>query len=85
MAVFVDYEVKNVHFLGHLPKKYKSSEGVIRGFCGICGSTMTYEGQNTPNLIHIHLGIFDKPELFTPMENENIETQLSWVCIQTVK
>jgi len=85
VAVFVDYEIQNVHFSGDPLKKYVSSQDVVRGFCDICGSTMTYEGLNTPNMIHIHLGVFDRPDLFTPIENENTETQFSWVCIQTLK
>lgn len=85
VAVFVDYETQNVQFSSALPKKYISSKGVARGFCSTCGSTITYEGLDAPNMIHIHLGVFDKPELFTPTDNENTETQLSWMCIQTPK
>ncbi len=84
-AVFVDYKIQNVQFSSTAPKKYMSSQDVARGFCGKCGSTMTYEGLNTPDMIHIHLGVFDKPELFAPTKNESTETKLSWICIQTPK
>ena len=85
VAVFVDYEIHHVQFSGTMLKKYVSSQDVVRSFCSNCGSTMTYEGLNTPNMLHIHLGVFDKPELFTPTENENTKTQLSYVCIQMPK
>ncbi len=43
---------------GH-PHQYGSSDGVIRRFCGTCGSSLTFE---TNGLAFIALGSLDAPE-----------------------
>ncbi len=42
---------------------------------------MTYQGENLPDMVHIHLGVFDHPDTFKPTEDENTQSKLPWVCI----
>lgn len=82
VAVFVDYKVNQVSFLGRPMASFESSHGVQRGFCSQCGSTLSYQARSLPSMIHIHIGAFDEPDRFTPTENENTSSQLPWVNIQ---
>jgi len=41
------------------PKRYQSSENVIRRFCGDCGSSLTFEADG---MVFIALGSLDYPE-----------------------
>lgn len=79
VAVFVDYERNQVAFTGEPITIYESSTGVRRGFCSRCGSTLIYQASNLPNMVHIHIGSFDKPDRFQPSTNENTSSQIAWV------
>jgi hypothetical protein len=82
-AVFADYLASQVSFTTVHPTLYESSTGVRRGFCEVCGSTISYQAENLPDMIHLHIGVFDVPEEFTPNANENTETKLPWLCVST--
>lgn len=78
-AVYVDYPVAQVEFGGLSPAEFQSSPGAWRGFCTVCGSTLYYRGDNLPGMIHLHVGAFDRPELFAPATHESIEHRLAWL------
>ncbi|MEM7292574.1 MAG: GFA family protein, partial [Pseudomonadota bacterium] len=40
---FVQFPVESVEWNGAEPKRYVSSPGIKRAFCGDCGSTLTFE------------------------------------------
>ena len=82
-AVFVDYAVSSVKFTNARPTLYESSIGVRRGFCNVCGSTISYQADNHLDMVHLHIGVFDTPHHFTPSINENTDTKLPWLCIST--
>ncbi len=69
-AVYADYQVKSVRLSGGSLKEFCSSPGATRGFCENCGSTLYYRGENLPDMIHLHVGVFDSPELFEPSTHE---------------
>jgi hypothetical protein len=83
-AVFADYRADRVEFPAAQPMLYASSPGVQRGFCGVCGSTLSYQGANLSEMIHLHIGLFDRPEAFVPQANESMETALPWLHIATL-
>ena len=78
-ATFVDYTSDSVTFSGTGMKMYTSSPGVTRRFCGDCGSTISYQGDNWPDEINISLGFFDNPEVFTPQSHCYVKTALPWL------
>lgn len=43
-------------------KKYSSSEGVVRTFCGTCGATVFYSCVQRPEIVDIATGILRAPE-----------------------
>ncbi|MDI7861106.1 GFA family protein [Rhizobiaceae bacterium n13] len=55
------------------PKSYKSSNFVLRGFCGDCGTPLTYEA---PDGVAIAAGAFDDPSQLPPIVQFGTEGKL---------
>jgi hypothetical protein len=65
-AAFADCARADVTFTHGALTLYASSPGVRRGFCAVCGSTLSYESDGRPDEIDLHIGAFDRADLFTP-------------------
>lgn len=82
VAAFADFEVEMTKFFGEPMQIYASSPGVRRGFCGRCGSTLSYQGDNRPTEIHLHVGAFENPEAFPPLGPDSFpEERLAWLHV----
>ena len=59
---------------------YASTPGVGRGFCGQCGTSLTWEGdgEELGPLIEIHISTFDDPSQFTPASHIHCDERLAW-------
>jgi hypothetical protein len=79
ISAYAGYERENVSFTKGALATYASSAGVKRGFCSVCGSTLTYEGARWPTEIHFHLGAFDKPQDFPPKGQAFPEERVPWL------
>jgi hypothetical protein len=58
------------------PKKFRSSNFAFRGFCGECGTPLTYEA---PDGIALAIGAFDDPSGLAPIIQWGIESKLPYV------
>ena len=58
------------------PKKFQSSNHVMRGFCGACGTPLTYEA---PDGIALAIATFDHPEEIPPTIQWGAEAKLPYV------
>ena len=58
------------------PKKFRSSNHVWRGFCGECGTPLTYEG---PDGVALTIAAFDVPAEIAPAIQWGIEAKLPYV------
>jgi len=54
---------------------YNSSPGVGRGFCGQCGTTLTWEG---PGDIALQIGTVDDPDGYKPTRHGFHEERTPW-------
>jgi hypothetical protein len=52
-------------------KTYQSSPGSFRGFCGTCGSALTFNEDNNPEFVEINLGAFDEEVLCGKRDEDN--------------
>ncbi|KAF2188220.1 hypothetical protein K469DRAFT_627683 [Zopfia rhizophila CBS 207.26] len=52
-------------------KTYKSSHEAYRGFCGICGSALTFNYNKEPETTEINLGAFDEDVLCGKRDEAN--------------
>jgi hypothetical protein len=57
---------------------FRSSPGVIRGFCASCGSALTYETDKAPSRIDVTTATLDEPDRFPPTAEVWLEYHLQW-------
>ncbi|MCY4181029.1 MAG: GFA family protein [Litoreibacter sp.] len=60
---------------------YKSSEIATRGFCGRCGSQISFESTRWPAEIHLYAACLDDPEAYAPQLHCHTGERLSWLHI----
>jgi len=58
---------------------YASSLGVRRGFCPNCGTPLTYEADQFPGEVHIYVGVFDDPGMFSPQVHVHFRERIPWL------
>lgn len=78
VAAYAGFPAAAVRFSGDQPAQFVSSPGVSRGFCGRCGSPVSFVGERWPGEIHLHLGCFDHPDLVPTAEAFALE-RLPWL------
>lgn len=65
-ATFISIPKETLHWINEQPKYFKSSKDVLRGFCGDCGTPLSYEKVDTKNM-DLTVGSLDSPEAFKPV------------------
>ena len=80
-AGFLDSQVA---IAGEALRKYSSSPGVIRGFCGACGSPISYQGERWAGETHLAVCAFDAPETMAPSSDHLAEEKLPWAALLAV-
>jgi hypothetical protein len=58
---------------------YASSPGVRRGFCGRCGTTLSFAADFMPGLIDLTIASFDEPERLPPALHMWESKRISWI------
>jgi hypothetical protein len=58
------------------PKYFQSSNVARRGFCGDCGTPLSFEGAG---FCELTIGAFDDPEPIAPAIQVGLESRLSWI------
>jgi len=81
MLTFAGYTQDRITWTEGRRKIFESSPGVRRGFCGRCGTPITYEADNYGDEVHITIGTLDAPEALTPTGHVWTEAQLPWLHI----
>jgi hypothetical protein len=78
MTTFAGFREDQVIFTGAIPNRYSTDDGVIRSFCGQCGSPVAYQSSDRPE-IHLQLGLFDDLELLIPQDHSFKNEKPSWL------
>ena len=66
------------HFICGSPRIFQSSRDVVRRFCEICGTQLTYETAGSPNTIDVTTASLDTPDLHPPTMEVWLEHKLGW-------
>ncbi len=61
------------------PTAYESSPGVVRTFCGRCGTSLTLADERYPDEVYVALASFDDPEVLPPEFHIWRSNRLSWL------
>jgi len=65
-------------FTKGVPRYFRSSPRVRRGFCENCGSPLTYENERLEAEIHIYAASLLDPNNASPICHTFVDEQLSW-------
>ena len=78
LATWAGFASDRFAFTG-APQAYPSSPGVVRRFCGTCGTPLTYEGERWPGEIHLLAGTLDDPGAIAPGAHVYVAHQMPWL------
>ena len=67
------------NFAASIAYPHNSSSGVWRGFCPNCGTPLTYEADRHPGEVHIYVGAFDDPGIFSPQLHVYFRERIPWL------
>ena len=77
-VAWLTFDLGQVEILSGNPRTYRSSQGVLRQFCGTCGSQLAYENAASPTTIDITTASLDNPNLFPPTLEAWLEHRVPW-------
>jgi len=77
-VAWLTFDRGQVEYLSGRPRAFRSSQGVVRQFCGTCGSQLFYETALKPALIDLTTASLDNPNLFPPTMEVWLEHRVSW-------
>ena len=80
MTTLASFNTDQVEFTGTLPvskANHPTDDGVIRSFCGKCGSPVAY-GPND-NVINLQLGLFNDPLQLKPQKHFFYDNKVDWL------
>lgn len=59
--------------------EFNSSEQVVRGFCGRCGTALTYTHGRYPEYVDVTTASLDHPEAVPPADHTWTSHRISWM------
>jgi len=68
----------SLQFDGDRPLEYASSPGVRRGFCGHCGTPLTYRSDTRAAEVDLTLATLDQASAYAPADHIWMEDALPW-------
>ncbi|WPZ35697.1 GFA family protein [Thalassobaculum sp. OXR-137] len=76
-AALVGFDRGSFEWTGAEPKRYRSSSLAQRGFCGECGTPLTYEREGAAH-VSVTIPSLDRPDAIPPQAHWGVESRLSW-------
>ncbi|MDH3712359.1 MAG: GFA family protein [Gammaproteobacteria bacterium] len=77
VATFIGVDSERFQRTGPVAS-YASSPGVIRDFCRVCGTPLTYRADRFPGETHIYLSTLDEPDRFKPEFHVFCAEKIAW-------
>lgn len=74
-ATFINLRKEDVRWLAMAPTWYESSRIARRGFCGKCGTPLTFEFLDSRRM-DLSIGSLDEPALVTPVSHYSVESRI---------
>ena len=68
-------------WVGDPPTEFRSSPGVVRLFCGTCGSPMAYRSERWPGETGFYAASLDDPAGFAPESHSFWSERLPWLSL----
>ena len=61
------------------PSTFRSSSKARRGFCGRCGTPLTFALDAVPHRVDVTIASLDEPNAVVPADHTYTSTQIAWV------
>lgn len=75
---FIGVRSEDFGFTKGAPATYRSSPGVSRSFCGLCGSPLTYRCDDAPGELDVMTVSLDDPGAFPPAFHVWADEAVGW-------
>ena len=75
-AAWFNLKVEQVRWTGEAPKQYASSKIASRGFCGSCGTPLSFHFNDNDSM-DLSVGSLDEPSALHPTEHWGVETRIA--------
>jgi hypothetical protein len=82
-VAWVVLQSSGLTWLSGTPTMYRSSERAKRGFCGTCGTALTYERVDDASMIDITTATLDRPDEFAPIVEIWTAERISWAPVSS--
>lgn len=79
VVAWVTFPAQAFSLLCGRPAEFRSSPPVVRTFCTICGTPLTYTHAARPSEIDVTMCSLDDPEAFPPSHHIWLHDKLEWV------
>jgi hypothetical protein len=79
LTIWIGYRSDQVLYVNGAPKSYSKTPGIVRSFCGDCGTSISYEDQGLPSEVYISIGFMNDPARFEPEAHGYWEQRLPFV------
>jgi hypothetical protein len=80
-VAWVTFPYRDFSFISGNPVEYHSSTEVIRTFCGVCGTSLTYRHGGDPDSIDVTVASLDDPDEFPPARHIWLEDKVGWETV----
>jgi hypothetical protein len=78
VATFVGVGRDQVTYTKGERRFYHPSKDVSRGFCGNCGTPLSYEAEKYPDELHLYLCTLDEPDNFVAQAHVFYSQRVKW-------
>jgi hypothetical protein len=79
VATYAGFPAEKFAWTAGEAASFASSPGVLRTFCGRCGTSLTYQGERWPGEVHVLAATLDRPEAVMPEREAFAEERLPWL------
>lgn len=81
-ATYAGFDRAKVSFEGAAPQKFESSPGVVRSFCGKCGSPISFESEKWSGEIHLFAVMLDDASDLKPEVHVQVADKMPWLHLE---
>lgn len=78
---FVTFPGRTLVYERGAPRAFASSKGVLRTFCGACGSPLSYRNDAEPGLVDMMTVSLDEPDAYPPSFHVWTSEKVPWDVI----
>jgi len=66
LTIWIGYKADQIIYVTGTPKTFSKTPGVVRSFCGNCGTSIGYQDEGLPAEVYLCIGFMDAPQCFEP-------------------